>query len=880
MKNFFRRSAAGIMGLALTLANAGFTAIPGAAAAGEGISINEVCPKNSTFPAPDGGLYDWVELYNSSGSSVDISGWGLTDKDTKPYRFTFPAGTVIGAGQRLTVFCDGTAGAADTSIAPFGLSTSGETLTLTDAAGNQVSKITFGSMAADTSYGQYPDGSGEYYTLSCTPGSANAAPEGSYAVRLPEFSAESGFYDTEFQLSITAPEGTTVYYTTDGSDPDTSSEKYTGAIRIYDRSSEPNVYSQRDDVSANGTYLPEGTVDKAMIVRAVAVDSQGRVSDVATRTYFLGKTNGSYYKDMKVVSLVTDPDNLFDYEKGIYVKGKIFDEENQNTGGGWGGWGGFGRVNTWEMAANYTQHGREWERPATFELFENGKSVLSQDVGIRIKGAASRAAAQKSFNVYARTDYGKDSLEYDFFEGKATKKKNGKVIDKFDSITLRNGGNDISDAFFRDSINQSLVSDRNMAVQSTSECMVFIDGEFWGIYQIIERVNDDYINTHYGIKKSDVAIVKNGELEEGTDQDKAAWDELVTFCSDNDMTNAANYERFTSQVDVQSYMDYFAAQLYWNNADWPQNNFAVWRSMTVDETNPYADGKWRMFLFDTEFCSALYGENSDTTGVSVNAFSRIATYTSGEPKMFTNLLKNQDFRAQFERTVMDLENYNFTSDKTSAAVNYYITNFRQQIIDTFKRYGYNSNPFGGQSYDSKLTEQYSIIDRYLKERPQYLNQHLKSALEMKGELRSVTVNNQTEKGTIHVNTLTLGDEFTKWTGQYFSDYDITVSAEPKEGYKFKCWDASGVMLTDEQIASKTITIPMTADVNLTAVYEIGSDEPARGDYNGDGSVNIADAVVLQRFLLGEDVELADTDMYEDGITDAFDLALLRKELIK
>ena len=401
-----------------TFRNAGFTAIPGADAAGEGISINEVCPKNSTFPAPDGGLYDWVELYNSSGSSVDISGWGLTDKDTKPYRFTFPAGTVIGAGQRLTVFCDGTAGAADTSIAPFGLSTSGETLTLTDAAGNQVSKITFEAMAADTSYGQYPDGSGEYYTLSCTPGSVNAAPEGSNAVRLPEFSAESGFYDSEFQLSITAPEGTTVYYTTDGSDPDTSSEKYTGAIRIYDRSSEPNVYSQRDDVSANGTYLPEGTVDKAMIVRAVAVDSQGRVSDVATRTYFLGKTNGSYYKDMKVVSLVTDPDNLFDYEKGIYVKGKIFDEENQNTGGGWGGWGGFGRVNTWEMAANYTQHGREWERPATFELFENGKSVLSQDVGIRIKGAASRAAAQKSFNIYARTDYGKDSLEYDFFEGK------------------------------------------------------------------------------------------------------------------------------------------------------------------------------------------------------------------------------------------------------------------------------------------------------------------------------------------------------------------------------------------------------------------------------------------------------------------------------
>ena len=115
--------------------------------------------------------------------------------------------------------------------------------------------------------------------------------------------------------------------------------------------------------------------------------------------------------------------------------------------------------------------------------------------------------------------------------------------------------------------------------------------------------------------------------------------------------------------------------------------------------------------------------------------------------------------------------------------------------------------------------------------------------------------------------------------QYFSDYDTTVSAILRKATNSSA-DASGVMLTDEQIVSKTITIPMTADVNLTAVYEIGSDEPARGDYNGDGSVNIADAVVLQRFLLGENVKLADTDMYEDGITDAFDLALLRKELIK
>ena len=187
MRKFYRCTAAGIMSLALALNAAGYTPAPKADAAGNGITINEVCPKNTVTPAPDGGLYDWVELYNSSSSSMDISGWGLTDKASKPYRYTFPSGTVIGAGQRLTVFCDADAGAANASIVPFGLSTSGETLTLTDASGTAVSTVTFEAMASDTSYGQYPDGSGDYFVLSCTPNSANTAPEGSNAVKTPEF---------------------------------------------------------------------------------------------------------------------------------------------------------------------------------------------------------------------------------------------------------------------------------------------------------------------------------------------------------------------------------------------------------------------------------------------------------------------------------------------------------------------------------------------------------------------------------------------------------------------------------------------------------------------------------------------------------------------
>ena len=127
-----------------------------------------------------------------------------------------------------------------------------------------------------------------------------------------------------------------------------------------------------------------------------------------------------------------------------------------------------------------------------------------------------------------------------------------------------------------------------------------------------------------------------------------------------------SFDEFCNKVDLQGFMDYFAAQIYWSNADWPQNNYSVWRSKAIDESNPYADGKWRMILFDTESGQGLYG--TEDKSYSADGFRRIRENGSQLARMFNGLLNSPSFKMKFARTMMDLANYNFNTERTNSVI--------------------------------------------------------------------------------------------------------------------------------------------------------------------------------------------------------------------
>ena len=254
------------------------------------------------------------------------------------------------------------------------------------------------------------------------------------------FSQESGFYPNDFTLTLTSSDNSKIFYTTDGSDPTSSktAQEYSGPIQVKDRSNEPNIYSDyaEDENSAisvsrgTGYKKPPFLVEKGMVVRAAAKNGQN-FGKIHEKSYFVTTGQLAQYKEFTVISLVTNPDNLFDPDKGIYVTGTQYIN--------WKNSGSFNPAKSpWDVdnVCNYFSSGSDWEREASIAIFENGKVTIEQNVGIRIKGSSTRNVQQKNFNVYAREKYGNKKIKsstlfpdnYDI---------NGKQITEYDSICFR-----------------------------------------------------------------------------------------------------------------------------------------------------------------------------------------------------------------------------------------------------------------------------------------------------------------------------------------------------------------------------------------------------------------------------------------------------------
>ncbi|MDI6402839.1 FN3 associated domain-containing protein, partial [Balneolaceae bacterium ANBcel3] len=406
--------------------------------------INEFLASNgSGIEDEDGDTGPWIELFNAGDTPIDLSWHALSDDYNRPWRWIFPNVT-IEPGEFLLVFASG----KDRRVpgeplhTNFRISSAGEELLITDIQGNRIDEVPPTPLQTDVSYGRFPDGSDQWFFFSTpTPGEPNYHQAFEEITYPPVFSVSGGFYYDEFFLELKAPESAVIYYTLDGSEPDSTSHVYTGPIKITDRSHLPNNLSTIQ-TSPEGKILttgfewvmPEERVFKGNVVRARAMIPGQKPSKIITHSYYVDPEGPGRYP-LPVLSLVTDSLHLFDYETGIYIPGKIYDEQDGDD----------------HQVANYFQRGDEWERPASVEFFdEQGARFHSQDIGIRIHGWGSRVLSQKSLRLYARNEYGDSRFNVQIFPDLPYR--------SYNRLLLRNSGQDFfaRSTMFRDAFLQTL----------------------------------------------------------------------------------------------------------------------------------------------------------------------------------------------------------------------------------------------------------------------------------------------------------------------------------------------------------------------------------------------------------------------------------------
>lgn len=531
--------------------------------------ITELAAVNTGAKAPDGSTPDYVELYNASDTPVSLKTYQLSDSKQAERFFALPDVT-LQPHSYLVLWCSDAPVKGAYTI-DIGLGRYGDTVYLKNRHGVIADSLTYRRLSAGQSCGRVLGAdSAPVYFASQTPGKANDTPALRGAIQNPVLSIPGGYVKKGTALTLSGPGR--LYYTLDGSVSTKKSTPYTEPIKLK----------------------------KTTCLRVRAYQSGALPSDVVTATYLVEQKH-----DLPVVCLSTDSDNLYSESRGIWADGKNKGSEFPYVG------------------ANFWQ---DWERPVHVEYWnEQGVPQLSFDAGIKVFGQFSRALEQKSVSIHLRDKYGPGEIVYPFFENND--------VNVFSSFLLRNSGQDFSSAHLRDAFCAMVMKGQtSVDIMDYRPVAVYVNGVYHGIYDLREKIDEDYLAAHHGADPDKTDLIKgNSNVQNGSID---AYNKLIAYIKSHDTRKQEVYDYLCTQIDIDELIEYWMFESFFTNTD--TGNIRFWRENTKS-------GKWRWIFFDADwaFYPTTYKRNYidnylDPQGHGVgHAFSTT---------VMRNLMKNPQFR--------------------------------------------------------------------------------------------------------------------------------------------------------------------------------------------------------------------------------------------
>ncbi len=729
--------------------------------------INEVMSLNvSTIQDSDGDTPDWIEIFNSSEKTIQMRNYFLSDDSKEPQKWKFP-NLELPAKEYLVIFASGKYDLNTTKYSThtnFKINSNGEKIYFNHLTG-PIDSINTGILRADISTGRTQE-NGEVWKLfnEPTPGSTNSSKSFNGYASAVSANIKAGFYSSSQHIVLTTNSAESIIrYSLNGATPSERSAIYSGALSI----------------------------NSTKVLKCRAFEKDMLPGPELVQSYFINLS-----KSLPVVSLSTDPDNLFDDDIGIYVEG---------NGTAYGGY----PSNPVGPPANYWE---DWERPVHIELFSpEGENQFSLAAGIKMFGKASRNLPQKSFALHTRSRYGSSQLDYGLFSGLN--------ITSYKSFLLRNAGSDNMTGegavHFRDGFTATVASKLDIEKQAYQPAVVYINGEYWGIYGIREKNNEDFLAAHHGIDPDKVDILDDYHtlyplVVEGSANH---YNALLDYLEKNGTRDNEDAKYVSTQMNVGNFLDYMALQIYSVNHDGPGHNSKFWRPQSPE-------GKYRWILYDTDFSFSgrifvpevrfdpyAYEDNTiayyrETDGPSWPNPPE-STY------MFRKIIENEGFRNSFINRSADLLNTIFKEGivlhKLDSIYNILEPEIRSHTIR-----------WGGSKSD--WIDNVDVIRDFAKRRPDYLRDHIIHEFDLAGSAEISLHISPAGSGIVKLNTLILAEEH--WNGVYFSDVPIELKALPKPGYKFTGWSE------DLSQSSDQLAFSLSKNTSVTAQFEKINDNTA------------------------------------------------------